>query len=142
MSLFFLIIFGYSPRDIQGSSHAPTASSSIGVLSDVFNMDAATPGGSATAESDIIYDKFILTPIKNRSGSLGGYSCYPCYTWIGGVGPGVVLIRLNALTFPERNESKYSSEITTGNPFKSPADSSTCSRVESPCDIQLKNTKL
>ena len=109
MSLFFLIVFVYSPCDVQGSSHTPLASSSIDVKSDVLNMDAVTPGGYATAESNIISDKFLVTPLKTGSGSLGGESCDPCSPWFGVFGPGVVLIRLNALTVPERNEYKYPS---------------------------------
>ena len=117
-------------------------SSSIGVGSDVLNMDAATPGGYATAESDIISDEFIITPLRTGIGSLGGESCDTCYTWFGEFGPEVVLIRLNALTVPERNESKHASEIPTDTPSKYPADASTCSRVESLCDNQPKNVKL
>ena len=62
--------------------------------------------------------------------------------WLGGFGPGVVLIRLNALNVPEKNEYKNLSEIPTGTPYKSPADASTCSRVELSCDILLTNVKL
>ena len=43
---------------------------------------------------------------------------------LGGGCPGVVLIRLNMSNVPERNKSKYPSEIATGNLSKSPADAS------------------
>ena len=108
MFLFFLIFFVYLPRDVRGSSHAPPASSSIGVGSDVLNMDAATPGVSATSEFDIFY-KFLVTTIKTGSVSLGGEYCDPFYLWLGGFGLGVVLILLNVTTIPERNEYKYPS---------------------------------
>ena len=114
--MFLLIVIEYLPCDALGSSHAPPASSSIGVGSDVFNMDAAAPGGSATAESNIISDKFLVTPLKNGSGSLGGESCDNCYTWFGGFCTGIILISLNVSTVTDRNESKYPSEIRTGTP--------------------------
>ena len=66
-------------------------------------MDAKTPGESDTAESNIIFDKFLLTPLKTGSVSLGGESCNPCSPWLWGFYPGVVLIRLNASTVTERN---------------------------------------
>ena len=125
--VFFLIVFGYSLNDVRGSSHAPPASSSIGVVSDVLNMDAATPGGSATAESDIISDKFLVTPLKTINGYLSGESCDPCSPWFGRFVSVVVLIRLNVSTVPESNEYKYTLEIPTGTPSKYPADASTCS---------------
>ena len=111
-----MIVIGSSPCDALGSSHAPPASSSIGVVSDIFNMDAAAPGGSDTSESNIISDKFLVTPLRNGSGSLGGESCDTCYTWFGGFCTGVILISLNVSTVPERDESKYPSEIRTCNP--------------------------
>ena len=105
-------------------------------------MDAATSGGSATDEFNIISHKFLVTPLKTGSGSLGGEYCDPCSSWLGGFGPGVVLIYLNALTVNERNESKYPSEIPTGTPSKSPADDSIFPWVESSCEIKLTNVKL
>ena len=72
-------------------------------------MDAATRSGSATAESYIISDKFIVTSLKTGSVSLGGEYCDPFYLWLGGFGLGVVLILLNVTTIPERNEYKYPS---------------------------------
>ena len=66
-------------------------------------MDDQTPGGSATAESDIISDKFLVTPLKNGSAYLGGESCNPCSPWLGGFGPGLVLKRLNESTVPKEN---------------------------------------
>ena len=90
-------------------------------------MDATTLGGYATDESNIISDKFLVKPLKTGSGYLGGESCDTFFPWLGVFGPGVVLIRLNALTVSERNESKYPSKIPTGNLSKSPADASTCS---------------
>ena len=109
MSLFFLIVFGSSPRDVQGISHAPPESSSIGVRFYALNMDTATLGGSATAEYNIISDKFLSTPLKTGIGYLGRESCHTCSPWLGGCGPGVVVIRLNSSTVPERNESKHPS---------------------------------
>ena len=46
-------------------------------------MDAKKTRGSATAESNLIYDKFLVTPLKNGSGSLGGEYCDPCSPWLG-----------------------------------------------------------
>ena len=85
VSLFLLIVFGSSPRDVQGSSHTPPGSSSIGVRSDVLNMDSATPGGSDTSEYDIISDKFLVTPLKTGSGYLGGEYCNPFLLVLGGL---------------------------------------------------------
>ena len=79
------MVLASSPRDERGILQAPPASSSIGVVSDVLNMDAATPGGYATAESDIISDEFIITPLRTGIGSLGGESCDPCSPWLGGI---------------------------------------------------------
>ena len=92
-------------------------------------MDTATPGGYANADSDIFFDKFLVTPLTTGSRYPCGESCDPFSPWLGGFGPGVVLIRLNASTVPERNEYKYPSEIPTGTPSKSSSDASTCSRV-------------
>ena len=66
-SLFFLTILWSSPRDVQGSSLVPYASSSFGVESVVLNIDAAAKNVADAAtvlESVICADKSTVSTLS------------------------------------------------------------------------------
>ena len=75
------------------------------------SAEVATTGGPEEVPdlsgitNTFLYNKLRATPPKLGSGSLGE-SCCTCSPWLGGLRPGVVLIRHNASTVPERNGSK------------------------------------